>query len=307
MKRKFIFKLLIFILPLIWGFMLIDQHLSYLPTSLSVKRRELKRELPEIKLLILGNSQAQNGIDPQYFSDHAFNLANVSQSLYYDEKLLAKYIEHMPRLKYLVISISYFSLEYDLFMTPEYWRSFFYERVFHIPLDNWRLLAYPDRYSWIGLYGGEETKEIILNQFKQKLYTSTPAPLKKDEKKPPFSDESGFERINSHYEIMYKKRFDKNLKHVQNMIDLAKAHGVQVFIVTTPVFSTYSKFIDQERYHKMVSALQDISQKKNVKYINYFNDAQFVQPDFMDDDHLNQNGARKLTHLIDREIQSIPK
>ena len=51
------------------------------------KAEGLKKHANEIEILILGNSHATYGVNPKYFSAFAYNLANVGQSIYFDNEL----------------------------------------------------------------------------------------------------------------------------------------------------------------------------------------------------------------------------
>ena len=63
----------------------------------------------EIQTLILGSSNAYDGLNPSVLP-HAFNLANSSQTLEDDYRLLAKYIDSMDSLNTVVLGLGYHSL-----------------------------------------------------------------------------------------------------------------------------------------------------------------------------------------------------
>ena len=66
------------------------------------------------------------GVNPNFFSFYGFNLSNVSQSLYYDTRLTLNYIDKMPKLKVIIMSIGYFSFRYQLSKSSEAWREDYY-------------------------------------------------------------------------------------------------------------------------------------------------------------------------------------
>lgn len=43
----------------------------------------------------------------------------------------------------------------------------------------------------------------------------------------------------------------------------------------------------------------------NVVYLNHMNDKRFSDSDFSDTDHLNPQGARKLTEILNEELRKI--
>jgi len=99
-----------------------ETNLLKVENSYSKKKRLLEGKLSEYRVLILGSSLPCKGIDPSFFSSSAFNLSNVSQSLYYDSELISKYAPRMPNLKLVIIPIDFYSLEYNLCKSPEFWR-----------------------------------------------------------------------------------------------------------------------------------------------------------------------------------------
>src|ERR1700741_548291 len=95
--KKFIFKSVLFAIPLLLGFILVEFWLRSIPNSYNQKRIYLEQQLDSIEVLILGSSHSVDGINPQYIHPKAFNLGNISQSMYYDKSLTLKYLSRMPR------------------------------------------------------------------------------------------------------------------------------------------------------------------------------------------------------------------
>jgi hypothetical protein len=121
---KFSTKLLIFLIPIfiILGFF--ELGLRGIPNSYNTKRAYYENQLDTIEILVLGSSQALEGINPEFFERKGFNLSNVSQSFYYDSQLTLKYIDQMKRLKCVIITVSYFSLWYQIYDIKESWRDY---------------------------------------------------------------------------------------------------------------------------------------------------------------------------------------
>jgi hypothetical protein len=68
------------------------------PNSFSVKKALLERQAQDVEVLVLGSSHAYFDVLPELLGRPAFNLADVSQSLFYDRALLKKYLGRMPSL-----------------------------------------------------------------------------------------------------------------------------------------------------------------------------------------------------------------
>ena len=93
---------LIFFGALEWG-------AESIPNSYTYKRDYMEQQGAQIQTLILGSSNAYDGLNPSVLP-HAFNLANSSQTLEDDYRLLAKYIDSMDSLQTVIVGLGYHSL-----------------------------------------------------------------------------------------------------------------------------------------------------------------------------------------------------
>src|SRR5277367_4965178 len=79
-------RTLAFLLPVLLIWLALELWTRQLPTSHSVKEANLNRLAGQIDTLILGSSSSYWDIAPQYLPGCAYNLANVAQTPYYDER-----------------------------------------------------------------------------------------------------------------------------------------------------------------------------------------------------------------------------
>ena len=77
-----------------------------LPNSYSIKKDNFESSLDSIKILFLGSSEPLDDIDPGQLDAKGYNLAALWQRLYYDKELTLRYVDRMPDLKIVFISIS---------------------------------------------------------------------------------------------------------------------------------------------------------------------------------------------------------
>ena len=160
--QKFLLKLLTVSILIISSLIFLEYQLAQIPNSYTLKKDCIENNLSQVDILILGSSQAYWSINPQPLSPHPCNLANSNQDLYYDYKLLDKYIDKLSHLKLVIISVSYFSLEFRLQNTDESWRKYFYQHFYDIPTnDN---IFNIKNYSLIADYTPEKALEIIINK-----------------------------------------------------------------------------------------------------------------------------------------------
>jgi hypothetical protein len=100
--RSFLIRLAVFLIPLISLVFLYELFLTSITTSFTVKRDLVEQNLDSTELVAIGTSKIFAGINPSNLDYFAINLANNSQSSYYDIKILEKYIDKLPKLKVMV-------------------------------------------------------------------------------------------------------------------------------------------------------------------------------------------------------------
>lgn len=305
MVRTFFLKILFLLIPAVLVVGFFEYNLAKIPTTYSIKKSNIEKKAPEIKVLILGPSHAIVGINPAFFSREAFNMADTSQSLYYDLELFSKYSTQLTNLQVLIIPVSYFSLQFSFDKGPESWRSFFYDRTYNItPAQKNRRLDVR-KYSLFALYGQQRSLLYALKGFKTDL---APSVMENGYQRDDHNDaaningETGKLQVDIHASIMDPRYFEENVRYVEQMITIAKERNVMPVIVTSPVSSAYSENIDTAVYTQMVTALEKISSEQNIRYFNHFDDNNFSIEDFADTSHLNSKGAEKFTKILEKEI-----
>jgi hypothetical protein len=305
--KKFIVKSFIFILPLGLILLFVEYRLSQVPNSYNVKKRLLEAHASEIQAVITGSSHAYVGIDPKALGCRAFNLANTSQTIYYDSQLLAKYLDRLTSLRLAIITLSYFSLEFRLTDSPEEWRSHFY--YYHYGIRNesnsWPLLDLRN-YSLIALYGINETRIIsrpgyrisFAEQVGENGWFKSPDDVQTLEA----SRESAQRNMDFHHGFMKPKYIAENLFALETMIRNLQARKVAVVFVTIPVFKTYAERMSAEKYQTMQGQIERLRRTYGIEYFNYSFDPRFTIEDFQNPDHLNLTGAEKFSAIIKNDF-----
>jgi hypothetical protein len=302
--KKFLIKAVWFATPLLLFLAYMEFKLGGVQNNYNFKKACLENRLDSIEVLVLGSSQAMYGISPEFFSLKAFNLGNASQSLYYDTRLALKYYERMPSLTHVIITVSYFSFDYQVIDGPEKWRDFYYSQFWDIEYpgaNNYDIR----NYSKIALYRPDSSFAYLLQDFDVSLVKcSVNGDLKMDtsDNHLNISDSLGYERIRLHTTYNNEKHFNDNVSDLDFLVMQLKKNKIKPVIVTPPVFSTYYKFADKIKVKKNLEAINMICLKYNIEHYDYFNDSRFVQGDFFDNDHLNFVGAEKFTGILDEEI-----
>lgn len=300
-------KILLFYLPFLIAFPILDARLGQIPNYFAQKRQFIETQLDEIEILTMGSSQG-NSINPQFLSARAFNLSNDSQDLYYDWRLIEKYIQRMPNLRLVVLPISYFSLEYRIDRSQSNWRTYFYELLWDIPPqpDDTKLQA--GFYSYIAAYGWNEVQNYLQNGFQSRMvdkmmpdgWRDTPTiELEESAEKELQARQS---TIKPDQGIMHREAVPGNITWTQRIIDLCRTRNVNVVIITTPVHHYYSDNIDPFAFQLMQEEIARLVRSNGLSYFNFFTDDRFSASDFYNRDHLNNQGCEKFSQIMDAEI-----
>lgn len=303
--KKFLIKIIFLSIPFIVTLFYFEHDLNKIQNSYNYKRKCLEAQLNSIQVLVLGSSEITYGVNPEYFSLKGFNLSNISQSLYYDKRLVLKYIDKMPKLQFVIINISYFTFGYQIIDGIENWRDYYYTQFWNI---NFPELNYFDlrRYSKIFLYTPELAFSFIKHTNTVNLINNleTNGYLKIDtlNNNININNDLGRQRVNFHDYYYKESRYKENLNDLESLVNELIKRKIKPVIVTPPVWRTYYKFADKSKLKRNHDVINTICNKYNCKYFDYFTDYRFNKRDFFDNDHLNFLGAKKFSMVINNEI-----
>jgi peptidoglycan/LPS O-acetylase OafA/YrhL len=247
-------------------------------------------EQANVHTMVLGSSQALLGIAPPYMSGSVWNFANMSQDLYYDSEILKKVAPKLPRLEKVVFTISYFSLQFALSDSEtEGWREALYYHQWGIPsrLGN----ADPRRYDLAATAG-------------QSLHNTLSSCDPVDRGWQPmdeviFDPESGKAAMDRHTNGMHAGLEPVNLEILNSVVSFCRERHLKLIFVTTPHHACYRRLADPG----ILQANERDIRSLDTPYINYFDDARFLDGDFVDGDHLNKGGAIRFSQVLSKALQ----
>lgn len=297
--KKFLTESFFFVCILLSIILFIENSLAAIPNSYLLKRRCVEENIQSLKILVFGSSEAFYDINPSVFGTTSCNLANSNQDIYFDNQLLAKYIDAAPQLKMVVIPVSYFTLEYRLDSTEEYWRRFFYYRYFGIKNTN-NNGSDIRNFSLIALYTPKNSRDYIAKKFKVDLAEDI-SPEGWFMAIGKTAGESGDPKTNAlrHTSYMRDELFEGNTKILTSMVDTLTARGIKIVLITLPVSKEYFQNIDKQKYQRMVERVTQISRAKGITYLNFAQSTAFLTSDFIDSsDHLNKDSAMRFSEML---------
>jgi hypothetical protein len=304
-------KICLLLLPFLLLAGYTEYRLGRMANGYSHKAEGIERWAPTTEVLILGSSHALYGIDPAGFQRSAYNLANVSQSHYYDYQIFSKYVNSLTQLRVVIVPLSYFSLDYSLANTPERWRRHFYRRYFNLPLEGegpgTHEVLDVQRYSLIALYGVEQSVKLLRKNFRSDIATISEKGWQRQpaNKSPNLSAARGRERAVFHHSLMLAGQDRANLGYLAALARAVQDAGARLVFVTLPVDRSYREAIESDRYRTLVDRANAFCAAQGCNYLNYFDDARFSGDDFFDSDHLNAPGAMKFSEILNADLTPI--
>ena len=308
---RYIARCLLFVLPLLAVLALTEMELAHRPNSYNAKKAALEAHLADTRIVITGSSHALFGVNPEFLSDPAFNMAGVSQDFYYDRALLAKYLPRMPRVQLAILTVSLFSFKYILSDNTEKWRTGFYEKVYGIPdsRSSGARLRCPQ--TWMGLYGLRETLgramdgSVVAESIPdQRGWMAYETPQSEAESLKSINAEAGSRRVKFHLSMMHPGAVKTNMERLESLCRELQSRHVAIALVVPPVFSTYYNATPPTEEEAMRQEMEQIARRFHINIYNYMRDPRFQLRDFHDNDHLARSGSRKFTQILDREVVS---
>ena len=224
-----------------------------IPNSYTYKRNYMEQHCAQIQTLILGSSNAYDGLAPSVIPN-AFNLANSSQTLEDDYRLLAKYIDSMDSIQTVIVGLGYHSLA----ATPEANRRMYYT-IYMDLYPRWPL----SRYSFEVFDLEALTKKIIKYVVSRDVTRCDSLGQRIGHTKE--AAQTGAEWWNKDVQSLVDNdrleighcilEIEENTRYLYDIVDLCNVHGVQPVIVQMPVMKEYKKLLPKEQVALMNEVL----------------------------------------------------
>lgn len=225
-----------------------------IPNSYTYKRDYMEQHGAQIQTLILGSSNAYDGLNPSVLPN-AFNLANSSQTLEDDYRLLAKYIDSMDSLQTVIVGLGYHSLG----ATTEDNRRTYYTIYMDLYL-RWPL----SKYSFEVCNPEMLVKKIIKYAVSRDVTRCDSLGQRVGHTKE--AAQSGAEWWNKDVLSLVENdkleigncrlAIEENTRYLRAIVDLCNAHNVKPVIVQMPVMGEYKRQLPKEQVALYQTVLQ---------------------------------------------------
>lgn len=276
----------------------------------------------DINVLFVGNSHANYAVNPLYIKDFtAYNLANISQLLYFDKRLTIKSInEGVANLKYVFISIDYHSL-FKSDQGPRNVWSFYSNGIKYEDQDYTKEKI--SRFFWgyspkvaISLlkkdlsrrFNGKQSVTFDVENgvnIEDSLYYGFIG-YEGTEKKA-FNTDNYIEQAKRFQETNDRRGRMEVIQDLKDFISLLKKKNIEPILFSSPTYFEYNKILDKNQIERNTNDLKNLCNEFDLQYWQFDNDSRFIQEDFYDQDHLNKEGAKKFSILINDKLYKYDK
>lgn len=300
--KKFFLKCSFFVIVItvVWGAN--EALYRFVPNNYTVKNKNIIKRYNDCEILILGNSHAFYGLNPSFFKMKTFNLSNVSQTLFFDELLVNKHLQHFRKLKYVILPIEYTTLSHADNHPELQWRKYFYSA--QMGLNTGQISCFDIKKYSLSLVPPTSINIISLKTYLKKGTITECDSLG-------FASNIGVESKYNNPDAAVNKMkqhedgslfFEKNLFRIRNIEKKCREKGVKIILVNMPVTTYYADNVNPIKRKKIIDACRRIALENNMLYLDLFQDKTFNNDDFYDVDHLNVLGAKKCSELVNQYI-----
>jgi len=251
--KQFLQHIVLFVLPLLIIAVVMEFVGEAIPNSYTYKRGYMEQHGRQIQTLILGSSNAYDGLNPSVLLN-AFNLANSSQTLEDDYRLLAKYIDSMDSLQTVIVGLGYHSLG----ATTEDNRRTYYT-IYMDLYPRWPLSKYSFEVSNPEML----VKKIIKYAVSRDVTRCDSLGQRVGHTRE--AAQSGAEWWNKdvlslvendRIKILdFRFQIEENIRYLHAIVNLCNAHNVQPVIVQMPVMEEYKRLLPKEQVALMNEVL----------------------------------------------------
>jgi hypothetical protein len=307
--RSFLGKLALLLLPLALACAWLELGLRRMPTAMGVKAAQFAARADSAELLVLGASEAYQGLSPDHLGLPGFNGANVGQDLHYDHALFQLWRPKLPRLKAVLLSVSYTSLEYRLPRSPESWRQFQYAQAWGLAPEDPGLRWDPRRFSALALIEPWPALKAARRGFQGEALNIDKdgwqglEPVGEEQRDLLVNDLTARKRARYHDGLLDTARDAEGRAQLRSLALAVQTAGARPFFVTLPVTQAYARAIDASRLQRLRSALTALSTELQVPVWDHFDDPHFDDADFADPDHLDRDGALKFCQILKSRLR----
>lgn len=255
-----------------------------------------------ITTLIAGDSHTQSGLDDSLINN-SLNISQSDEHFLYTYNVLRLLLDNNHQINKVILGVSFhsFAKSYDATIQSDEYTKVMFPKYFPI-LDS---ESVTDTGKMTLTTGVEIFKNIVKSVFNNSTihgYSFIGSFYKRDRSN--LNDNSINAAIQRHY---YTKSgseqayADYQVKYLKKIVDLCHAKNIELIIVNTPIPDAYYQKIPEKFTSYYYSIMQQF--KNKIQFYD-FHAIELPQTDYEDGDHLNSQGAKIFSPLINERIST---
>lgn len=310
MQRKFLTYCLLFFVPVVAGYLVMEYLSLGLPSVIKANQTYIESTQDGFEALVLGSSQIQSAVNAEWLDSSTLNLASGDQHHDTDFKLLKGFVPKLTQLKTVVIEVSYshFELPHN---GVDFWKNSLYLKYYNVNCFE-RSTYFKDRLVYLSnprFFSKKIDEQYIKKSSKSRFnefgfnienYAGQFKVLNHDEEK--IANMPRF-KINTEPNL---KIFATNTQLFHEMLNYLNEKELTVIICKVPMYKTYhdrkNPAILRRRDSVLAAALQKYPE---VKLLDLETDTVYFKvKDYWNQSHLNPEGAKKFTASLNSIINA---
>lgn len=244
------------------------------------------------QILVTGLSYHNEGIDETIFECPIINMAMGSQDLFYDYEV-AKYViqaqNTLRGIKYCIVGMSYYSMEYDYSKSRNaQWIIRYYPEILnaHNMMDSVFFSIYAEKEIKRLSQYGYLSDVFEVNRFNYKL-----------------SEEEGKRTAQTDFNKCYPLTLFENKCILNEYLTFLEDNHIKPIIVIMPAHYYYTRYVPQEKRALFHKSLEEVLIKHKVQVLDYFDSYQCPDTHYYHVSHFNETGASAFTKKLIQDIR----
>lgn len=251
--------------------------------------------------IITGISYAESGINEKILIKKTCKMARHSQDLYFDYHLVKyvidNYKEVLNTLKYVFISLSYYSFEYDMSYSAMKGKVPLYYQVIGKKHNLHNIHEYINKTN----VNRDIAKEIF--NLYQNGYLEVDWYIRNNyDNTSNLSEDIGKKQALLDGNKNYPETVKENIEILRKYLKLLKDNNIKPVVIVCPVSKYYAKYFPKRLIDEFYMIIRKIGKEYNFQFLDYFDSNLFCNEDFYDVSHLNHKGAEKFTNILNDVI-----
>lgn len=304
--NKFLKVLSVFLLPIVVVSLGMEIYLRNYRSDYEQKADGLALKKKNIQLLVLGNSHAFNDIDPRMMDVAAYNLAGLNQSIYYDKRITLKYLDELPQLKYVLISVDFHSLYFSSQGIRDVWSYYSYG----IPYKQQTYFKEKLSYFWFG-YTPRITFSLLKSKLLDRLNKVEDNGLIDGWEPLTGAEDGAFTEPTIKARAKYfndlvaqSNELESVQSDLETFIQTLKSKGITPILFTSPVRKELYDRLDKKVMEKNAAYIEHLQKNHDIPYWNLIDDLS-DQGLFYNVDHLNTSGAKTFSEILNDKLKDL--